>query len=67
MRVSPIPSAAVNVQDLALGQLATAFALLRLPRMPELKQARGALDGFKPSLIDPETGANGLRPAIALA
>jgi hypothetical protein len=44
------------LQDLALGQLATAFALLRMPRMPEIKLAKGAMDGFTPSTVDPETG-----------
>lgn len=44
------------LQDLALGRLATAFALLRLPRMPEIKQGGKGLEGFTPSQVDPDTG-----------
>jgi ATP-dependent RNA helicase DDX55/SPB4 len=57
-----------RMDDLRLGQLAASFALLRLPRMPEVKKAArnaaaggdvGAglklLDGFEPSQIDPDT------------
>ncbi|PRW20639.1 DEAD-box ATP-dependent RNA helicase 18 isoform A [Chlorella sorokiniana] len=42
-------------QDLALGRLASAFALLRLPRMPEIKQGGKGLEGFTPSTVDPDT------------
>ncbi|KAI7845551.1 hypothetical protein COHA_000842 [Chlorella ohadii] len=42
-------------QDLALGRLATAFALLRLPRMPEIKQGGKGLEGFTPSKVDPDS------------
>lgn len=45
------------LQDLALGRLATAFGLLRLPRMPEIKQGGKGLEGFTPSPVDPDTGA----------
>lgn len=38
-------------QDLSLGRLATAFALLRLPRMPEVKKAKGQLENFTPSQV----------------
>ena len=44
------------VQDLALGPLATSFALLRLPRMPEIKHGGRGLPGFTPSEVDPDTG-----------
>lgn len=44
-----------RLQDLSLGQLATAFALLRLPRMPEIKQGGKGLEGFTPSAVDPNT------------
>ncbi|PSC74559.1 DEAD-box ATP-dependent RNA helicase 18 isoform A [Micractinium conductrix] len=43
-----------RLQDLALGRLATAFALLRLPGMPEIKKGKG-LEGFTPSAIDPDS------------
>lgn len=43
-------------QDLELGRLATAFALLRLPRMPEIKQGGRTLAGFTPSAVDPDSG-----------
>ena len=43
------------LQDLSLGHLATSFALLRLPRMPEIKKS-GKLEGFTLSAVDPETG-----------
>lgn len=46
-------------QDLELGRLATAYALLRLPRMPEIKQRGRALVGFTPSAVDPDTGEAG--------
>jgi hypothetical protein len=44
------------VQDLALGPLATSFALLRLPRMPEIKHGGRGLPGFTASDVDPDTG-----------
>ncbi len=40
---------------LDLGRLATAFALLRLPRMPELPGAGQQLPHFSPSPVDPGT------------
>ena len=45
-------SAAVAPQDMAFGRLATSFALLRLPRMPEIKKARGQLEHFTASEVD---------------
>ncbi|KAL4854012.1 DEAD-box ATP-dependent RNA helicase 18 [Chlorella vulgaris] len=42
-----------RLQDLSLGQLATSFALLRLPRMPEIKGYRSF--DFVPSVVDPES------------
>ena len=54
--VSQACHAAPAVQDLALGPLATSFALLRLPRMPEIKHGGRGLPGFTPSEIDPDTG-----------
>ncbi|KAL4433585.1 hypothetical protein ABPG75_000026 [Micractinium tetrahymenae] len=44
-----------RLQDLALGRLATAFALLRLPRMPEIKRGGQGLEGFTPSAVHPDT------------
>ena len=42
--------------DLDLGRLAIAFALLRLPRMPELPAGSAAdLAHFTPSPVDPGT------------
>ncbi len=41
-------------EGLDLGRLATAFALLRLPRMPELR-GLGDLPNFTPSPVDPST------------
>ncbi|KAL6772411.1 hypothetical protein ACKKBG_A30145 [Auxenochlorella protothecoides x Auxenochlorella symbiontica] len=41
-----------RIQDVPLGQLATAFGLLRLPGMPEVKKAGIRLAGFEPSAID---------------
>ena len=41
--------------DLDLGRLATAFALLRLPRMPELPGSGQQLPHFTPSPVDPGT------------
>ena len=42
-------------QDVDLGKLAEGYALLRLPRMPEVKKGRG-VEGFVPSSVDPDTG-----------
>jgi len=49
-----------RMDELKLGLLASAFALLRLPRMPEVKRAAreaaaGSLEGFRSSTVDPET------------
>ena len=45
-----------RIQDLSLGRLATSFALLRLPRMPEVKKVnKGSIEHFTPSLVDPES------------
>ena len=41
-----------------MGRLARGFALLRLPRMPEVKKGRG-LQGFQPSAVDPDSGGLG--------
>ena len=42
--------------DMDLGRLATAFALLRLPRMPELPAGNASgLAHFTPSPVDPGT------------
>lgn len=41
--------------DLDLGRLATAFGLLRVPRMPEIKHASVALRHFSPSAVDPDS------------
>lgn len=43
-----------RAQELDLGRLATAFALLRLPGMPELAHQR-TLPTFTPSSVDPNT------------
>ncbi|KAK9918182.1 hypothetical protein WJX75_002016 [Coccomyxa subellipsoidea] len=43
-----------RAEGLDLGRLATAFALLRLPRMPELR-GLGDLPNFTPSSVDPNT------------
>jgi ATP-dependent RNA helicase DDX55/SPB4 len=49
-----------HLQDLQLGRLASSLALLRLPRMPEVRKALGgasggALPGFQPSEVDPDS------------
>ena len=44
-----------RAQELELGRLAAAFALLRLPGMPELAHHRGNLPNFTPSSVDPKT------------
>lgn len=41
-----------RVEELNLGQLAMSFALLRLPKMPEITKA-GHIEDFCPSAIDP--------------
>ena len=43
-----------RAQELDLGRLATAFALLRLPGMPELARVH-SLPSFTPSSVDPNT------------
>lgn len=43
-----------RITDLDLPQLGTAFGLLRLPKMPELRKAAGALAAFQPSSVDPD-------------
>eukprot|EP00803_Ostreobium_quekettii_P000918 evm.model.scf_621EXC.6 EVM.evm.TU.scf_621EXC.6 scf_621EXC:66270-74354(-) len=44
-----------RMEALDLGRLANAFALLRLPKMPEIRRARTAsLEQFVPSKVDPE-------------
>ena len=43
-----------RAQELDLGRLATAFALLKLPGMPELAHQR-TLPNFTPSSVDPKT------------
>ena len=43
-----------RAQELDLGRLATAFALLRLPGMPELARMH-SLPNFTPSPVDPNT------------
>mmetsp|Transcript_28037 Transcript_28037/g.83096 ORF Transcript_28037/g.83096 Transcript_28037/m.83096 type:complete len:249 (-) Transcript_28037:153-899(-) len=56
-----------RMQELALGRVATSMAVLRLPRMPELRKGGSlssaggpsggpvSLPGFTPSSVDPET------------
>ena len=43
-----------RAQELDLGRLATAFALLRLPGMPELARVH-SLPNFTPSPVNPNT------------
>ena len=43
-----------RAQELDLGRLATAFALLKLPGMPELAH-KHTLPNFTPSSVDPNT------------
>ena len=48
-----------RLEDVPIGELASSFALLRLPRMPELKKAsrllsNGELPGFVGSEVDIE-------------
>jgi hypothetical protein len=52
-----------RADGLDLGRLATAFALLRLPRMPELR-GLGDLPNFTPSSVDPNTVK--VRPCASL-
>ena len=42
-----------RVADLNLGQLAHAFALLQLPKMPEIRKLGGRVEGFAPSAVNP--------------
>lgn len=42
-----------RLADLDLAQLATALGLLRLPKMPEMRKTKQRLQGFTPSLVDP--------------
>ena len=42
-----------RVADLDLGQLAHAFALLQLPKMPEIRKLGGRIEGFTPSAVNP--------------
>ncbi|WBW74337.1 ATP-dependent RNA helicase Spb4 [Schizosaccharomyces osmophilus] len=44
-----------RIKDMDLHQLATAYALLHLPKMPELKDAPAANDVFQPLDIDTRT------------
>ena len=44
-----------RLADLDLGRLGMAFALLRMPRMPEIKHAAVALRHFVPSSVDPDS------------
>lgn len=41
-------------QDLDLAKLGNAFGVLRLPKMPEVKKAKG-LEAFVPSKVDPDS------------
>lgn len=43
-----------RITDLDLPQLGTAFGLLRLPKMPELRKAAGSAASFQASLVDPD-------------
>lgn len=42
-----------RLQDMDLGALARACALLRLPKMPEVRRLRSRTEGFQPSAVDP--------------
>lgn len=42
-------------QDLDLGKLANACALLQLPRMPEIRRLGGKAPGFTPADVNPNT------------
>ena len=51
-----------RLEELPLGAVAACLALLRLPFMPEVKKALrrpGALEGFAPSDVDPDSGGLG--------
>ncbi len=54
-----------RIQDLALGRVATSFALLHLPRMPEVKKARGQLEHFTPSQVSGRDGGGGRAEGVA--
>jgi len=41
-----------RIQDMSFGRLASSFALLRLPRMPETKKLRDRVEHFTPSTVD---------------
>eukprot|EP00877_Chromochloris_zofingiensis_P010332 jgi/Chrzof1/5552/Cz16g07090.t1 len=43
-----------RIQDLDLAKLGNAFGVLRLPKMPEVKKAKG-LEAFVPSKVDPDS------------
>lgn len=44
-----------RLQDLDLGKLAYACALLQLPRMPEIRRLGGKAQGFTPADVNPNT------------
>ena len=44
-----------RLADMDLALLATAFGLLQLPKMPELKKARQRLQGFQASNVAPQS------------
>lgn len=44
-----------RLADMDLGELGHAFALLRMPRMAEIKHAAVSLQSFSPSDVDPDT------------
>ena len=52
-----------RAQELDLGRLATAFALLKLPGMPELAHQR-TLPNFTPSSVDTNTIKVGPYPSV---
>lgn len=49
-----------RLQDLDLGKLAYACALLQLPRMPEIRRLGGKAQGFVPAEVNPNTVKVGL-------
>lgn len=44
-----------RLAEMDLGELGHAFALLRMPRMAEIKHAAVSLNSFTPSSVDPDT------------
>lgn len=44
-----------RLADMDLAQLATAFGLLQLPKMPELKKARQRVQSFQASQVPPQS------------